>query len=37
MGLKVIAADVSSAYINAVTTEKIYVSAGPEFEPLKGR
>ena len=37
MDLKVIAADVSSAYINAFTTEKVYVIAGPEFGQLEGR
>ena len=35
--LKVIAADVSSAYIQAVTIEKVYTTAGPEVGPLQGR
>jgi hypothetical protein len=34
---KVIAADVSSAYIQANTIEKVYVVAGPEFGPLQGK
>lgn len=37
MQLKVIAADVGSAYIQAFTREKIYVIAGPEFGKLAGK
>ena len=35
--LKVIAADVSSAYIQAMTIEKVYTTAGPEFGSTQGR
>ena len=31
MDLKVVAADVGSAYLEAYTIEKVYVIAGPEF------
>ena len=33
---KIIAADVSSAYIQAVTVEKIYTIAGPELGTNQG-
>jgi hypothetical protein len=35
--LKVTAADVGSAYIQAYTNEKVFVIAGPEFGSLQGR
>jgi len=35
--LRVIAADIGSAYIQAYTNEKVFVIAGPEFGALKGR
>ena len=35
--LKVLAADVSHAYIQAYTQEKVYTVAGPEFGPYEGR
>jgi hypothetical protein len=34
--LKIYAADVSHAYIQAFTNEKVYTVAGPEFGPLEG-
>ena len=34
MYLKIIAADVGSAYIQAFTIEKVYTIAGPEWAPL---
>ena len=36
-GLTVIAANVSSAYLHAFTTEKVYVIAGKEFGPMEGQ
>ena len=35
-GLDVFAADVSSAYLEAYTSEKVYTIAGPEFGELEG-
>jgi hypothetical protein len=35
-GLEVFAADVSSAYLEAYTSEKVYTIAGPEFGELEG-
>ena len=37
MDLKVVAADIGSAYLEAYTIEKVYVFAGPEFGKLQGR
>ena len=37
MDLQVIAGDISSAYIQAETCEKVYTIAGPEFGLLQGR
>jgi len=37
MRLKVCAADISSAYIQAFTQEKVFVVAGPEFGKLQGK
>jgi hypothetical protein len=37
MELNVVAADVSSAYIQAYTSEKVFTIAGPEFGKLQGR
>ena len=37
-GIDILAADVSNAYLNAPTKEKVYTAAGPEFGPeLQGR
>ena len=36
-GLKVCAADISSAYLYAKTREKHYIIAGPEFGELEGK
>ena len=37
-GLKVMAADVGNAYLHAETRQKVYIIAGPEFDPeLEGR
>ena len=36
MGLKVLAADITLAYIQAQTKEKVYTIAGPEFGELEG-
>ena len=37
MNLKVIAADIASAYLWAYTNEKVYVTAGREFGEIEGR
>ena len=37
MGLKCIAGDITLAYIQAHTKEKVYTIAGPEFGDLEGR
>jgi hypothetical protein len=37
MDLKVIPTDVGSAYLNAYTSELLYIVAGPEFKELEGR
>lgn len=36
-GLKVLCGDISNAYVNAETTEKVYAKAGPEFGDRKGK
>ena len=35
-GLQLWGADVGNAYLQAVTKEKLYIVAGPEFEELQG-
>ena len=35
-GLKIHSTDVSSAYLEAKTNEKIVITAGPEFNELEG-
>ena len=35
-GLKLTGGDVGNAYLEAYTTEKVCVCAGPEFGPLEG-
>jgi hypothetical protein len=35
-GLKIMVADVSSAYLEAFTQEKVRFIAGPKFGPLQG-
>ena len=34
--MKVWAADIGTAYLEATTREKLYIVAGPEFEELQG-
>ena len=34
--MKVWAADIGNAYLEATTREKLYIVAGPEFEELQG-
>src|SRR5210317_1377256 len=34
---QIVAADISSAHIQAETIEKVYTIAGPEFGPLQGQ
>eukprot|EP00957_Ditylum_brightwellii_P070849 5383919-Ditylum_brightwellii.AAC.1 len=36
-GLKILAADISSAYLMARTKEKMYTKLGPEFEDWAGK
>ena len=35
-GLQLWGADVGNAYIQALTKEKLYIVAGPEFEEIQG-
>ena len=35
-GLKIMAGDVGNAYLEALTKEKVYIIAGPEFGELEG-
>ena len=37
INMKVWGADISNAYLEATTNEKLYIVAGPEFEELQGR
>ena len=36
-GLKAVAADIGSAYIQAYTKDKVYTIAGPEFRQYEGQ
>ena len=35
--MKVWAADIGRAYLEAITREKLYIVAGPDFEELQGQ